>query len=56
MTVPLHWGRGNVPIGSHFTAPLGAEATLLELAYQLEAARPWADRWPPFSAVRLSGG
>jgi amidase len=55
MSVPLYWGRGDAPIGSHFSAPLGGEATLLELAYQLEAARPWAERWPPYSAVRLAG-
>lgn len=35
-----------VPIGSHFAAPLGQERILLELAYQIERAGGWADRWP----------
>jgi amidase len=55
MNVPLYWARGDAPIGSHFTAAPGAEATLLELAYQLEEARPWAERWAPYSAVQLAG-
>jgi hypothetical protein len=36
-----------LPIGSQFAARMGAEATLLALAYELEAARPWANRRPP---------
>jgi amidase len=49
MSVPLNWSASGLPIGSHFAARVGAEATLFGLAYQLEAARPWADRWPPQS-------
>jgi amidase len=33
-----------------FTAPFGDEATLFQLAAQLEVARPWAGRIPPISA------
>jgi amidase len=47
MSVPLAWSRENLPIGSHFAARVGDEATLLALAYELESARPWADRRPP---------
>jgi amidase len=47
MSVPLHWDRDGLPIGSHFFARLGDEATLLSLAYELEQARPWANRRPP---------
>jgi amidase len=46
MSVPLAADDAGVPIGSHFAARVGAEGTLLNLAYQLEAAAPWAQRWP----------
>jgi len=47
MSVPLFWNEAGLPIGSHFQARFGQEATLLALAAQLERARPWADRRPP---------
>ncbi len=47
MSVPLHWTDDGLPIGMHFVAPVGDEATLFRLAGQLEAARPWRDRLPP---------
>jgi amidase len=56
MSVPLHWTEDGVPVGIHLAAAPGADALLLGLAYQLEAARPWRDRWPPFSYPRLFGG
>jgi amidase len=46
MSIPLWWNPNGVPIGVHFLGPYGDEATLLQLASQLEAARPWASRWP----------
>jgi amidase len=49
MSVPLFWNDEGLPIGSHFLAPFGDEATLLRLASQLEAAQPWADKWPGVS-------
>jgi len=48
MSVPLHWTPEGLPIGCHFAAPVGEEARLLGLAYQLEEAAPWRDRWPPW--------
>ncbi|HEY4309038.1 MAG TPA: amidase family protein [Pirellulales bacterium] len=51
MSVPLYWNDAGLPIGSHFMARHGDEATLLRLASQLEQARPWAKRWPTVSAV-----
>lgn len=51
MSVPLSWNLDGLPIDSHFVAGFGDEATLFRLAAQLEAARPWADRPPPLSAV-----
>jgi amidase len=50
MSVPLHWTEAGLPIGSMFSARAGQDGLLLELAYQLEAAQPWARRWPPVHA------
>ncbi len=52
MSVPLSWSDDGLPIGVQFAARLGEEATLLRLAAQLEAAQPWADRWPDLAHVR----
>ena len=46
MSVPLHWNGAGLPIGVHFVARVGDEASLLRLAGQLERARPWFDRLP----------
>ena len=50
MSVPLFWNADGLPIGTHFVARFGDEATLFRLAAQLETARPWANRKPPVSA------
>jgi len=34
-----------------FSGRKGDDALLFELALELEAARPWADRKPPLSAL-----
>jgi len=47
MSVPLVWNDQGLPIGMHFVARFGDEATLFRLAAQLEQARPWFDRRPP---------
>jgi amidase len=41
MSVPLGRQDG-LPVGLHFAAPPGADRVLLALAYELEAAAPWA--------------
>jgi amidase len=46
MSVPLAWNADGLPIGMHFLARFGDEATLFRLAAQVEQARPWADRVP----------
>jgi Asp-tRNA(Asn)/Glu-tRNA(Gln) amidotransferase A subunit family amidase len=46
MSVPLAWTEDGLPIGMHFVARYGAEATLLALASQLEQAHPWRQRQP----------
>ena len=51
MSVPLGWDSEGLPIGSQFAARKGAEATLLELAYELEKAQPWAGRRPPIFVI-----
>lgn len=55
MSVPLHWSQQGLPIGVHFAAAPGRDATLLRLAYELERARPWSDRFPPYSVPALYG-
>ncbi len=47
MSVPLHWSADGLPIGMHLVARYGDEATLFQLAGQLERAHPWAERVPP---------
>lgn len=54
MSVPLSTSRDGLPIGAHFAAKPGDDALLLALAYELEAARPWADRWPAISVPMLA--
>jgi amidase len=46
MSVPLYWTDENIPMGSHFIAPMGREDILFRLAGQLEQACPWMDRRP----------
>jgi len=53
ISVPLGWNAQGLPIGSQFAARLGDEKTLFELAYQLEKARSWHQRWAPWSAARF---
>jgi len=53
MSVPLHWSAEQLPVGMHFAAKVGADETLLRLAYELEAARPWRERWAPHSFPRI---
>jgi amidase/6-aminohexanoate-cyclic-dimer hydrolase len=45
-SVPLHWSKDGLPVGTHFAARFGDEATLLQLSAQLEQARPWFGKRP----------
>lgn len=42
MSVPTYRTPDGLPLGVQFVGPLGSEGTLLALAAQLEAERPWA--------------
>ncbi|WP_282776427.1 MULTISPECIES: amidase [unclassified Nocardia] len=42
ITLPLHRTRSGLPLASHLSANIGDERTLLELAFELEEAMPWA--------------
>ncbi len=41
ISLPLAESAEGLPVGMMFCAPAGDEARLLQLAYELEAARPW---------------
>lgn len=46
ISVPLHWTDAGLPLGVQFVGRLGADGDLLQLAAQLEQARPWSHRHP----------
>lgn len=41
IALPLGESANGMPLGVHFSAPIGNEKRLLELAYELEAAKPF---------------
>ncbi|GIL00015.1 MAG: 6-aminohexanoate-cyclic-dimer hydrolase [Alphaproteobacteria bacterium] len=45
-SLPLHWTADGLPVGVQIGARFGDEATILRLAAQIEAARPWRGRVP----------
>jgi amidase len=47
MSVPLTWTHEQLPVGVHFASGAHRDELLFQLAYQLEAAQPWAQRRPP---------
>ena len=47
ISLPLHQTPAGLPVGVHFVAPWGDEATLFNIAGQLEQAAPWHQRRPP---------
>jgi amidase len=49
MAVPAGFAVDGMPLSVQIIGRPGDEATLLSLAAQLEAERPWADRRPPIS-------
>ncbi len=49
MAVPAGFATNGMPLSIQVIARRGDEATLLSLAAQIEAERPWADARPPIS-------
>jgi amidase len=49
MSVPMGFSAEGMPLAVQLVGRQGDEATLLSLAAQLEAERPWADKRPPIS-------
>jgi amidase len=49
MAVPAGFADDGMPLSVQIIGRPGEEATLLSLAAQIEAERPWADRRPPIS-------
>ncbi len=49
MSVPAGFAADGMPLAVQIVGRPGAEATLLSLAAQLEAERPWADKKPPIA-------
>jgi amidase len=49
MSVPAGFSPEGMPLAIQVIGRPGGEATLLSLAAQIEAERPWADRRPPIS-------
>jgi amidase len=46
ISLPLNWSPSGLPIGSQLVAAYGREDLLIQVAAQLEQARPWAERLP----------
>ena len=46
INLPLHWNSAGLPVGIQLVAAYGREDVLLRVAAQLEAAQPWAGRYP----------
>ena len=51
LSLPATWTSADVPIGVQFVGRYGEEATILQAAAQVEAARPWIQRRPAICAA-----
>lgn len=54
ISLPLKTSVKGLPIGMQFTGKFADEATLLQLASQLEQALPWKDRKPLIHSTRIA--
>ncbi|MGX1806667.1 amidase [Nocardia sp. NPDC055321] len=46
MSVPTHWTESGLPLGVQFVGPPSSEYLLLQLAAEIENARPWFGKTP----------
>ena len=53
LSLPLTLNAAGIPVGTHFAARYGDEATLYRLAAQIERAAPWEKRMSPLLAKAL---
>lgn len=53
ISLPLGMSRDGLPIGMQFTGRFADETTLLQLAKQLEEAKPWKERKPQIHGANL---
>ena len=53
ISLPLFQSSEGLPIGSMFAADRAQDEVLLALAFELEAALPWAERWPKHSVATI---
>ena len=51
ISLPLHMSRSSLPLGTQFVGHFGDEATLLQLAQNLELAQPWPKIAPLMSSL-----
>jgi amidase len=56
MSLPMGETRAGLPIGVHVSGRRGEERTLLELAYEVEAAKPWRRIQDAAPAVQSRAG
>ena len=50
MSLPATWTAQDVPVGVQLVGRYGDETTILQVAAQIEEARPWIGRRPPICA------
>jgi amidase len=51
MSLPLHWTTAGLPVGVQLVSAYRREDVLFRVAAQLEAAAPWAQRWPAIATA-----
>ncbi|MET9488095.1 amidase [Nocardia sp. NPDC006630] len=52
MSVPSYWTETGLPLGTQFVGPPSSEYLLLQLAAEIESARPWFERVPADSLLQ----